>query len=484
MSAKDKTGADLSSRACPPPKKVTDVSGRGVGMDVVKTNLDRLGGKVEIISELGKGTTLPHQAAADAGHHPVADRLRRRRAVRHSRRSTWRRCCACARPRPRRASRWWATPRCCCCATGSSRWCVSPICWAWCPPMPIRRRGRRELDRRTRLADRRSPRHPAAAEKRHRQPRAAAAADARSRRRPAPQAAEPWRSSWSPPARKLRAGGRRLSRHRGDCGQAAGLAPQGTAGVRRSHHPGRRHRGPDPGRRRTGGQGQPGRGLRHRPRAQRAGRRRSQEAVRRQPLAAAVPQRARTSSAHCRWTRCCASSTSRPSRWRRSAAGAPCSITAASLPLVTLADAAQVKPIGDAKDLAVMSPTSAAARWACWAPCRWTWSRPAPAIDQATHRQKGVAGSAIIRDRTALIVDLYELVDAAWPEWARRASRRRSRARRTQQDTRCCWPRIPISSAPRSRASSRRTAIPCWRRRTARPPGSSCCRISTRSGPW
>ena len=37
---------------------VTDVSGRGVGMDVVKTNLDRLGGKVEIESEPDKGTVF------------------------------------------------------------------------------------------------------------------------------------------------------------------------------------------------------------------------------------------------------------------------------------------------------------------------------------------------------------------------------------------------------------------------------------------
>jgi two-component system, chemotaxis family, sensor kinase CheA len=36
--------------------KVTDVSGRGVGMDVVKTNLERLGGKIEIISEVAKGS--------------------------------------------------------------------------------------------------------------------------------------------------------------------------------------------------------------------------------------------------------------------------------------------------------------------------------------------------------------------------------------------------------------------------------------------
>lgn len=37
---------------------VTDVSGRGVGMDVVKTNITELGGEVQIISELGKGTTF------------------------------------------------------------------------------------------------------------------------------------------------------------------------------------------------------------------------------------------------------------------------------------------------------------------------------------------------------------------------------------------------------------------------------------------
>ena len=39
-------------------KKVTDVSGRGVGMDVVKTNLDQLGGSIEIESDVGKGSTI------------------------------------------------------------------------------------------------------------------------------------------------------------------------------------------------------------------------------------------------------------------------------------------------------------------------------------------------------------------------------------------------------------------------------------------
>jgi two-component system chemotaxis sensor kinase CheA len=37
---------------------VTNVSGRGVGMDVVRTNVEKIGGKVDIDSRLGKGTTL------------------------------------------------------------------------------------------------------------------------------------------------------------------------------------------------------------------------------------------------------------------------------------------------------------------------------------------------------------------------------------------------------------------------------------------
>ncbi len=39
-------------------EKVTDVSGRGVGMDVVKTNLDKLGGLIDIDSEVGKGSVI------------------------------------------------------------------------------------------------------------------------------------------------------------------------------------------------------------------------------------------------------------------------------------------------------------------------------------------------------------------------------------------------------------------------------------------
>jgi two-component system chemotaxis sensor kinase CheA len=38
--------------------QVTNVSGRGVGMDVVKTNVEKIGGKVEVDSRAGKGTTI------------------------------------------------------------------------------------------------------------------------------------------------------------------------------------------------------------------------------------------------------------------------------------------------------------------------------------------------------------------------------------------------------------------------------------------
>jgi two-component system chemotaxis sensor kinase CheA len=37
---------------------VTNVSGRGVGMDVVKTNIERIGGTIDVQSTVGRGTTF------------------------------------------------------------------------------------------------------------------------------------------------------------------------------------------------------------------------------------------------------------------------------------------------------------------------------------------------------------------------------------------------------------------------------------------
>ena len=39
-------------------EKITNVSGRGVGMDVVKTNIEKIGGTVDLQSQLGRGTVL------------------------------------------------------------------------------------------------------------------------------------------------------------------------------------------------------------------------------------------------------------------------------------------------------------------------------------------------------------------------------------------------------------------------------------------
>jgi len=39
-------------------QKITNLSGRGVGMDVVRTNIERIGGNIELVSQPGHGTTL------------------------------------------------------------------------------------------------------------------------------------------------------------------------------------------------------------------------------------------------------------------------------------------------------------------------------------------------------------------------------------------------------------------------------------------
>jgi two-component system chemotaxis sensor kinase CheA len=38
--------------------QVTNMSGRGVGMDVVRTNIEQIGGSIDLQSEVGKGTSF------------------------------------------------------------------------------------------------------------------------------------------------------------------------------------------------------------------------------------------------------------------------------------------------------------------------------------------------------------------------------------------------------------------------------------------
>jgi two-component system chemotaxis sensor kinase CheA len=89
----------------------------------------------------------------------------------------------------------------------------------------------------------------------------------------------------------------------------------------------------------------------------------------------------------------------------------------ASLPLVTLSDAARVKPIEEARELAVIIANVRGREVGLLGAMPVDVVETKTTIDQTTHRQTGIAGSAIIRDRTTLIADLLELVDAVYPEW-------------------------------------------------------------------
>jgi two-component system chemotaxis sensor kinase CheA len=105
------------------------------------------------------------------------------------------------------------------------------------------------------------------------------------------------------------------------------------------------------------------------------------------------------------------------------------------LPLVTLSDAAQVEPVGNDKQMAVMIANIRGHEVGLLGEMPVDVVETSARIDPTTHRQKGVAGSTIIRDRTALIVDLYELVDAMWPEWAAEQSVARAQPENAQQVT-------------------------------------------------
>lgn len=53
-------------------KKITDVSGRGVGLDVVKSKIESLSGEVEVKSKLGEGSTC-YPSASDPCNYPGID---------------------------------------------------------------------------------------------------------------------------------------------------------------------------------------------------------------------------------------------------------------------------------------------------------------------------------------------------------------------------------------------------------------------------
>ena len=88
-----------------------------------------------------------------------------------------------------------------------------------------------------------------------------------------------------------------------------------------------------------------------------------------------------------------------------------------SLPLVTLSDTSTVAMVDERHDLIVLVATARGREVGLLGAMPVDVIETRAVIDQRTHRNKGIAGSAIIQDATTLIVDLYELVDAVHPDW-------------------------------------------------------------------
>ena len=54
-------------------KKITDISGRGVGLDVVKSNIEQLGGDVEVKTKLGGRNNIYRSSSSDTCHYSGID---------------------------------------------------------------------------------------------------------------------------------------------------------------------------------------------------------------------------------------------------------------------------------------------------------------------------------------------------------------------------------------------------------------------------
>jgi two-component system chemotaxis sensor kinase CheA len=88
-----------------------------------------------------------------------------------------------------------------------------------------------------------------------------------------------------------------------------------------------------------------------------------------------------------------------------------------SLPLVTLADVSQVKQIDEKSGLVVIVANVHGGEVGLLGAMPVDVVEARAAIDQSIHRQKGIAGSMIIRDTTVLLSDIYEIVREIYPEW-------------------------------------------------------------------
>ncbi|MEW6439876.1 MAG: chemotaxis protein CheW [bacterium] len=399
---------------------VSDLSGRGVGMDVVKTNLDRLGGKVEILSEKGAGTTfriklpltlaiIPSLIVSVDGERFAIPQINVEELL---------------RVRPEEAKTRIEK-------VGSAevlllRDRLIPLVrfadlLGVVPTYGVARTGLRELDRRVRLADRRSPRHPLSAEEEEtqapqpapgkEQPTERSAAD---RRRSTAGALEIAVVTTGTQTYGLVVGAfhdneeivvKPLGRHLKGLGEYAGATILGDGTVALILDVG---------------------GL-----AAKADLAAVSGTARARQLEKAAEQDKLADSHalllfHNAPDELCAAPLDtvlrveriRPEQVETVGGRRTLQYRGSSLPLVTLADTACVKPIGDNRDLAVIVSSVRGREVGLLGAMPVDVVETRADIDQTTHRQKGVAGSAIIRERTSLIADIFELVDAVWPEWA------------------------------------------------------------------
>lgn len=90
----------------------------------------------------------------------------------------------------------------------------------------------------------------------------------------------------------------------------------------------------------------------------------------------------------------------------------------ASLPLVTLADTAQVEQISAEQELVVIVSQVKNREVGLLAAMPVDVIERRVQIDTSTHRQPGILGSTIVDRTTVLITDIYELVAAVYPDWA------------------------------------------------------------------
>jgi two-component system chemotaxis sensor kinase CheA len=94
----------------------------------------------------------------------------------------------------------------------------------------------------------------------------------------------------------------------------------------------------------------------------------------------------------------------------------------ASLPLVTLHDAASVGELTDGQQWVVIVFERLGQPLGLLAAEPLDMLEVMLDIDTVTLRQRGIAGSAVLKGRTLLILDIFELAEAARPEWAQQAA--------------------------------------------------------------